>query len=53
MYPLFLKQIKKIIPSLWEPSKLVHVNCMKHFKMKELHFMLQGFQQVLWTWVGA
>ena len=38
--PLFLKQILKITPSFWQPSKLVHANCMKHFKMKELHFVL-------------
>ena len=39
-YPLFLKQIWKNTPSFWEPSKLVHANCIKHFKMKELHFIL-------------
>ena len=38
-YSLFLKQILKNSPSFWQPSKLVHANCMKHFKMKGLHFV--------------
>ena len=36
-YPFFLKQIAL---SFWQSSKLVHVNCIKHFKMKMLHFVL-------------
>ena len=36
----FWSKFKKLIPFFWEPSKLVHANCMKHFKMKELHFVL-------------
>ena len=30
----FLSKLKKSPPSFWEPFKLVHVNCIKHFKMK-------------------
>ena len=37
---LFLKQIQKVTPSFWEPSKVVHVNCKKHLKMKVLRFVL-------------
>ena len=33
-YPLSLKQILKITPSFWEPSKSVHENCMKHLKWR-------------------
>ena len=38
--PFFWSIFEKIPPSFWEPSKLVHANCIKHFKMKELHFIL-------------
>ena len=38
--PSFWSKFKKLPPSFWEPSKLVHANCMKHFKTKELHFVL-------------
>ena len=38
--PHFFWSKLKVTPSFWEPSKLVHVNCMKHFKMKVLHFVL-------------
>ena len=34
--PIFLKQILKITPLFLR----VHANCMKNFKMKELHFVL-------------
>ena len=37
--PSFWSKFKKLPPSFWEPSKLVHVNCMKHFK-KVLRFVL-------------
>ena len=38
----FLREPPFSVPplSFWEPSKLVHGNCMKNFKMKELHFVL-------------
>ena len=38
--PFFLKQIKNLHSSFWEPSKSVQVNCIKHFKMKVLRFVL-------------
>ena len=38
--PSFWSKYKKFSPSFWEPSKLVHVNCKKHFKMKVLRFIL-------------
>ena len=38
--PSFWSKFKKIPTPFWQPSKLVHVNCMKHFKMKVLHFEL-------------
>ena len=37
--PSFWSKLKKLPPSFWEPSKLVQVNCMKHFKMKVLRFI--------------
>ena len=37
---LFLKKIKKVTSSFWQPSTLIYVNCMKHFKMKVLLFLL-------------
>ena len=43
--PSFWSKFKKLIPSFWEPSKLVHANCKKHFKMKVLCFVLY---QVKW-----
>ena len=36
----FWGKFKKSLPIFWEPSKQVHVNCKKHFKMKVLHFVL-------------
>ena len=36
----FCNKFKKLPFSFWEPSKLVYVNCMKHFKMKVLRFVL-------------
>ena len=36
----FWSKFKKLSPSFWQPSKLVHVNCIKHFKMKMLCFVL-------------
>ena len=41
----FWCKFKKLTPSFWEPSKLVHANCKKHFKMKVLCFVLY---QVKW-----
>ena len=38
--PSFRRKFKKSPPSFWQPSKLVHVNCKKHFKIKVLHFIL-------------
>ena len=38
---LFLKQVKKLPPSFWQPSKLVHVNCIKHFKMNVSYYTSQ------------
>ena len=38
--PSSWSKFKKLLPSFWEPPKLVHASCMKHFKMKELHFVL-------------
>ena len=38
--PIFWSKFKKLPPSFWEPSKLVHVNCKKNFKMKVLHLVL-------------
>ena len=32
--PLFLKQVKKVTPSFWEPSKLVHVNFWNTLKLR-------------------
>ena len=36
----FWSKFKKLPPSFWEPPKLVHANCTKHFKIKELHIAL-------------
>ena len=38
--PYFWSKFKKLLPSFWQPTKLVHVNCIKHFKMKVLRFVL-------------
>ena len=38
--PSFWSKLKKLPPSFWQPSKLVHVNCKKHFKIKVLRFIL-------------
>ena len=32
--PSFWSKLKKLPPSFWEPSKLVHVSCMKHLKWR-------------------
>ena len=37
--PFFWSKFKKLPPSFWQPSKLVHVNCKKHLKMKVLCFV--------------
>ena len=37
--PSFWSKFKKLPHSFWEPSKLVHVNSKKHFKMKVLRFV--------------
>ena len=37
--PSSWSKFKKLSPSFWEPSKLVHVNCKKHLKMKVLRFV--------------
>ena len=34
--PSFWRKFKKLPPSFWKPSRLVHANCKKHFKMKVL-----------------
>ena len=36
----FWSKFKKLPPTFWEPSKLVHVNWKKHYKMKVLRFLL-------------
>ena len=38
--PSFWSQFKKLPLSFWDPSKLVHANYKKHFKMKVLRFEL-------------
>ena len=38
--PSFWSKFKKFPHSFWEPSRLVDVNCKKHFKMKVLCFVL-------------
>ena len=38
--PSFWSKFKKLPPSFWEPSELVHINCKKLFKMKVLRFVL-------------
>ena len=38
--PSFWSKFKKLLLFFWEPSKLVHVNCKKHLKMKVLSFIL-------------
>ena len=38
--PSFWSKSKTLPPSFWRASKLVHVNCMKNFKMKVLCFVL-------------
>ena len=38
--PSFWSKFKMLPHSFWEPSKLVHVNCNKHFTMKVLRFVL-------------
>ena len=37
--PSFRQKLKNLLPTLWEPSKLVDVNCIKHFKTKILPFL--------------
>ena len=43
--PSFWCKFKKLPPSFWEPSNLVHANCKKHLKIKVLCFVLY---QVNW-----
>ena len=38
--PSFWSKFEMLPSSFWGASKLVHINCMKHFKMKELYFVL-------------
>ena len=45
--PSSWNKFKKLLPSFWEPSKLVHINCMKHFKMKVLRFVLSSLRTSL------
>ena len=46
--------LKNYPPFLWQPSKLVHGNCMKHFKMRELHTILSqlGISSLLFILSG-
>ena len=38
--PSSWSKFKKLPPTFWEPSILVHANCKKHFKVKVLCFVL-------------
>ena len=38
--PSLWNKFKKLPLFFWESSKLVHINCIKHFKMKVLRFAL-------------
>ena len=51
--PSFWSKFKMLPPSFWEPSKLVHVNCKKHFKIKVSRFTLSFKSHLSSNQVGA